>query len=148
MTRQTTHWALGLSAWLFASSCVEDACTEIACDDLSVVSLPIGFVDGPYDLQVVANETTYTARCLQPAAPEAADNSPELECSASTFELSVPPGTSARELRVTITDVDTEMLLVESAVVALGFVGEETPNGPDCPPICFERNGALEVPSD
>lgn len=144
----TTRCLLWLSTVVACAACVDDACTEIACEDSSVVGLPVGLIDGPYDLEVVAGDVTYRARCLQPASPEAAESSPELDCDAATFELRSAAGTSTREIRVTITDVDTEMLLVEGASVMLDSVGEETPNGPDCPPICFVRNGALTVARD
>jgi hypothetical protein len=127
------------------SACAEDECTLIACFDQSIVSLPPGLVQGPYDIVVTGTPTQLSARCLQPAAPEAADNSPELECSATQFELNVSPGTSVREIQVTITDVDTQEVLAANVVVALDAVDEQMPNGPDCPPICFVRNGALVV---
>lgn len=130
--------------WL-CGGCLDDACTEIACSDTSVVSLPPGLVDGPYDLEITGTGTTLRARCLQPAAPEAASNSPELDCDASTFEFTAPAGTSVREIQVTIVDVDTEATLAAAVTVALDAVAEDTPNGPDCPPICFVRNGALVV---
>ena len=128
------------------AGCASDECTEIGCFDQSVVSLPPGLIEGPYDIEITGTPTPLQARCLQPAAPEAEDNSPEIECSGTTFELNVSPGTSVREIRVTITDVDTEEVLAAGVVVALDAVDEQTPNGPDCPPICFVRNGALVVP--
>jgi hypothetical protein len=136
--------ALGLLPLL--SGCVDDPCTELACSDSSVVSLPAGLLDGPYDLEITGTEPPLRARCLQPASPEAAENSPELECNASTFEITSPAGTSVREIQVTIVDVDTETTLAAAIPVALDAVGEDTPNGPDCPPLCFVRNGALVVP--
>lgn len=139
----TTRRVLWLSTLVWCAGCVDDACTEIACDDSSVVGIPAGLIQGPYDLEITANETTFRARCLQPASPEAADNAPEIDCDASTFELTSPAGTSVREIRVTITDVDTQTVLIEGAMVRLDAVGEDTPNGPDCPPVCFIRNGAL-----
>lgn len=134
-----------LAITIFAA-CADDECTEIGCYDQSVVSLPPGLVEGPYDIEITGFATPLHARCLQPAAPEAAENSPEVECSQSTFEINVAPGTSVREIQVTITDVDTEDVLASNVVVALDAVDESTPNGPDCPPICFVRNGALVVP--
>jgi hypothetical protein len=131
------------SVWL---ACADDECTEIGCYDQSIVSLPVGLVQGPYDLEITGTPTPLQARCLQPAAPEAAENSPELECDGSTFEINVAPGTSVREIQVTITDVDTEEVLAANVVVQLDAVDESAPNGPDCPPICFVRNGALVVP--
>lgn len=135
-----------LLAVLLPSGCaIDDACTEIACSDRSVVSLPPGLVEGPYDLEVTGTDTMLHARCLQPAAPEAAENSPELDCDTATFEITSEAGTSVREIQVTIIDVDTETTLAAAVTVALDAVDEETPNGPDCPPICFIRNGALVV---
>jgi hypothetical protein len=127
-------------------ACADDECTLIGCYDQSIVSLPAGLVEGPYDILITGTPTPLQARCLQPASPEAAENSPEIECSTTTFELNVAPGTSVREIQVTITDVDTEEVLAADVVVALDAVDESTPNGPDCPPICFVRNGALVVP--
>ncbi len=134
-----------LGVLLFAG-CVDDACSEITCGDRSVVTFPPGLIEGPYDLVITGPATTLQARCLQPAAPEAAENSPELKCDASSFEVTVEPGLSVRELGVTIIDVDSEVTLVAAVTVPVDAVDEETPNGPDCPPICFVRNGALIVP--
>lgn len=139
------HWAAAVTIVSVSWSCVDDSCTLIACNDVSVVSLPPGLVEGPYDLEVVVGESTLRARCLQPASPEAAENSPELDCDTTTFEITAEPGTSVREIQVTIIDVDTEETLAAAINVALDAVGEETPNGPDCPPVCFVRNGALTV---
>lgn len=139
------RWIAAVALVSVSWSCVDDSCTEIACSDTSVVSLPPGLVEGPYDLEVVAGDSTLRARCLQPASPEAAENSPELDCDASTFEITAEAGTSVREVRVTIIDVDTEETLAAAVTVALDAIGEEQPNGPDCPPVCFVRNGALTV---
>jgi hypothetical protein len=140
-----TRWFFAVALVSASWSCVEDSCTEIACSDASVVSLPPGLIAGPYDLEVTAGDATLRARCLQPASPEAAENAPELDCDASTFEITAPAGTSVREIQVTIIDVDTAETLAAAVTVALDAVGEETPNGPDCPPVCFVRNGALTV---
>jgi hypothetical protein len=145
MLWSTTRRVLCICFVVSSAGCVDDACTEIACEDSSVVSLPVGLVDGPYDLEVVAGDVTHRARCLQPASPEATENSPDLDCDASSFELGSPAGTSTREIVVTITDVDTQTVLAQGAPVMLDAVGEQTPNGPDCPPVCFVRNGALAV---
>jgi len=133
------------AAMVLMCGCAEETCTQIGCGDTSIVTFPRGLVEGPYDLEVTAMGTTWRARCLQPASAEAVENSIELECDANTFELTLPAGTSPREVQVTVVDVVSETVLIAAVTVALDAVSEDTPNGPDCPPICFIRNGAVVI---
>lgn len=135
-------WAAVLVA---TGACASVECTEIGCSDHAVVSFPFDLIDGPYDLVVQTEHGTLMARCLEPGAPEAAENSPELSCDAMGYEVDSGLVASAREAVVTITDVDTGELLADGVAVTLNAVGEDQPNGPDCPPTCYERNGELRV---
>ena len=133
--------------WLLAFAllgCADDECTLIGCDDTSVVSFPPGLVVGPYDLVIDAEVGQITARCLQPAAPEAADNPPELDCDREGFTITGGDFARMRELQVTVIDVANEETLA-SATVPADVVDEQSPNGPECPPTCFVRNGALQA---
>ena len=135
-------WALVLAG---GGACATTDCTEIGCSDHAVVSFPFDLIDGPYDLVVQTELGTLMARCLQPGAPEAEQNSPELSCDAMGYEVDGGMVASAREAVVTITDVDTGEVLADGIAIDLNVVDEQQPNGPDCPPTCFVRNGELRV---
>lgn len=128
-----------------ADACANDECTEIACDNTSEVSYPNGLVTRAYDLVITAEVGMITARCLDPSAPETDMNPPELSCDREGFTIEGGDFAQMRELGVTIVDVETQDPLASGNVDA-DVVEELTPNGPDCPGICFVRNGALEVP--
>jgi hypothetical protein len=125
--------------------CASVECTEIGCSDRAVVSYPFDLVDGAYDLVVESERGTLVARCLQAAPPEGPENSPGLDCDGAGFSMQDSDVASSREIRVTITDVDTGELLAEGVDVTLDVVDENAPNGPDCEPVCYERNGQLLV---
>ncbi len=127
------------------SGCAGTECSQLDCSDHAIVSLPLDLVDGAYDLVVESEHGTLVARCLQAPPPEGPANSPELSCTATEFEIDEGDVASAREIRVTITDVDTGEVLAEAVDVTLEVAMEITPNGPDCEPICYERNGQLLV---
>jgi hypothetical protein len=132
---------------LVLGGCADQECTEIGCEDSSQVSFPIGLVNAPYDLTIVAEVGMFTARCLQPSAPEADANPPELKCDRMGFTITGGDFARMRELQITVVDVETEAVLASDSVDA-GVVEELTPNGPDCPGSCFVRNGELRVPED
>lgn len=126
-----------------ATGCAAESCTELACNDESVVSFPPQLVDGAYDLVLVSDLGTLSARCSDPGAAEAADNPPELRCDGGGFELDGHILASARELTVTVTQVSDGSVVADAVLVTLGVAEENTPNGPDCPPTCYVRNGQL-----
>ncbi|MBC8068656.1 MAG: hypothetical protein IAG13_10015 [Deltaproteobacteria bacterium] len=137
-------------AWLLAfvlAGCADDECPTIGCEDTSQISFPVGLVIQPYDLVVVAEVGMFTARCLQPSAPEADANPPELRCDRSGFELTGGEFARMRELQITVTDVESGEVLAAGNVDA-GVVDELAPNGPDCPGLCFVRNGELRAQGD
>jgi hypothetical protein len=127
------------------AACADVECTEIGCTDRAVVSFPPELIDGPFDLLIQSELGSVQARCLQAPPPEGPENSPGLACDQEGFELDESDVASAREVQVTITDVDTGEVLAEAILVHLDVVEEHRPNGPDCEPICFERNGQLLV---
>jgi hypothetical protein len=132
-------------AWLLCFGllgCANDECTEIGCDNTSEVTYPVGLVSAPYDLTIVAEVGTITARCLDPTAPEAEMNPPELKCDREGFTITGGDFAQMQELMVTVVDVETEEVLATGNVDA-NAVDEITPNGPDCPGVCYVRNGAL-----
>jgi hypothetical protein len=121
----------------------EESCTEIGCTDDATVTFPSGTVDGPYDLVVDTGTTMLTARCNDPGAPEVADNSAGLQCTAAGFTLE---GADAQghSAHVTITPVGMDPVHDRTEVI-LSVVEERQPNGPDCPPICYSRTGQLGI---
>lgn len=123
----------------------ESACTELGCESEAIVTFPAGLVSGAYDLVLEGEGPTVTARCLDPSAPETAENPEGLECDASGFRLHGELA-NARELVVTVIPyVDGEPGDAVSEPVRLDAIDEITPNGPDCPPLCVVRNGQLRL---
>jgi hypothetical protein len=137
---------LGLLSILAGCGAGNDPCTEIGCDHLAVVTFPAGFVDGPYDLVLRRDAQTSAARCADPSAPETADNPAGLTCDLLGFTLEGHSLDNARSVFVTVIRVADDETLVDDVEVRLDAVGEERPNGPDCDPICFIRNGQLALP--
>jgi hypothetical protein len=123
-------------------------CTEIGCESEAIVTFPAGLVSGAYDLVLEGEGETVTARCLDPGAPETAENPEGLTCTADRFELLGHPLANERELVVTLVPYDAsgEMGEPVSETVRLDAIEEITPNGPNCPPICVVRNGQLRLP--
>ncbi len=123
------------------TSCVGDtACTEVACEHEAVVTFPPGLVQGAYELRLDGSSQTAAARCVDPG--NAGDNPEGLTCDANGFSLVGHPLANDREITVTITPDDGDGVV---ASVRLEAVDEITPNGPDCPPICFVRNGQVRA---
>lgn len=127
------------------ASCGGTECSLVGCMDQAIVSLPPDLIEGPYDLVVESEHGTLVSRCLQAAPPEGPENSPSLSCDATQFEIEESDVASSRELRVTITDVATGEVLAEAVDVTMEVAMEIQPNGPDCEPTCYERNGQLLV---
>ena len=125
--------------------CGDSTCTEAACEHQAVVTFPAGLLNGAYDLTLApADGPLLSARCSDPGAPELADNAEGLTCNATGFEV-VGDAARSRSVLVTVTDTDSGDVLVGGIEVRLDAVDEIQPNGPDCPPTCFVRNGQLAV---
>ena len=110
------------------------------------MTFPAGTVSGPYDLTLTSGGSSETARCNDPTAPETNDNPEGLRCDLSGFTLEGHPFANERTLLVTITNVADGMVLAQDVEVRLEAVEELYPNGEDCDPICFVRNGQLLTP--
>lgn len=137
--------AAAILAGLVHGCTSEPACTEIGCESEAIVTFPAGLVSGAYDLVLEGEGPAVSARCLDPSAPETAENPEGLECDASGFRLT---GDLANEREVVVTVipyVDGEPGEPVSESVRLDAVEELTPNGPDCPPLCVVRNGQLRL---
>jgi hypothetical protein len=130
-------------ALLCASSCSASGggCTEIDCNNEAVVTYPAGLVSGPYSLTLRNGSDMETFACNDPQT--AAELPPEIRCNASGFELTDSPLGARSTVTVTIVD-DEDNLVVGPVEVILQAVETVTPNGPDCEPTCFVRNGRLE----
>lgn len=118
------------------------SCTEIGCDHEAVVTYPAGLVSGAYSLVLRGDTEMLTARCLDPGSEEAAENPEGLSCDASGFTLLGIDMANEREVVVTIIPDEGDEV---SAEVRLEAIDEITPNGPDCPPVCFVRNGQVRL---
>jgi hypothetical protein len=126
--------------------CATDECTEMGCENSVRVDYEPGLVSGPYDLLVTGDNGSLTGRCDDPGAPEAEDNPEELFCDNRGFVIqSGPLATSVFEVFVTIVDVESGDAIVESCAVGLTAGEPQTPNGPDCPPTCYEHTGYVEL---
>lgn len=121
---------------------VDSGCTEIDCNHEAVVTFPPGSVSGAYTLELRGDFETAIARCLDPSNPETADNPSGLTCDAFGFTLEGHPLANEREVLVTVTPDEGDGF---SVPVRLEAVDELTPNGPDCPPVCFVRNGQVRL---
>jgi hypothetical protein len=120
-----------------------DACTLLECDNVAIVTFPGGLVSGPYDLVVEDLGDSIVARCSDLGSPEAMENPPEIECDVGGFTLVGHDLANARSFRVSIIDVASDEVLVEGAEVFLTVAHTDQPNGPDCPPTCYERHGQV-----
>lgn len=127
------------------AACGTEECTAFECTDRAVVSFPPDLVDGAYDLVIESDLGAVMSRCLGAPDPDGPENSLGVTCDADGFQLDDTVVASAREIRVTITDVDTGDVLAEGVDLTLDVVAEEEPNGPGCTPVCYERNGQLLV---
>lgn len=121
-------------------------CTEAGCEHEAIVTYPPGLVSGPYDLVLQGDTETLMARCNDPSAPEAEQNPPELTCDSNGFTLIGGPLANERSVRLTLIDVQSEEARVADIEVFLDAVDEVYPNGPDCPPVCYIRNGQVLLP--
>jgi hypothetical protein len=137
-----TLWVC-MSACMLACGSGSGACTEIGCEHEAVVTLPPALVTGPYDLVLRSEGETASARCADPSAPETAENPEGLACDTSGFTLTGHSLANARSVFVTIVRIEDDETLVDDTEVRLDAVGMEQPNGPDCEPTCFVRNGQL-----
>jgi hypothetical protein len=139
------RWALAVLTAVAPLACSNTECTELGCDHEAVVTFPAGTIDGPYNLTLTADNSTATARCNDPTAPETNGNPEGVRCDLAGFELTGHPFANERTLLVTIQRVDDDMVVVQDAEVRLEAVEEMYPNGEDCEPVCFVRNGQLIV---
>lgn len=127
---------------LCSSSCAggDGTCTDAGCANEAVVTYPAGLVSGPYTLTLRNGGDTETYACNDPQT--AADLPADITCNASGFELVDSPFGIRSTVTVTITD-DEENLIAGPTEVVLQAVETVQPNGPDCEPTCFIRNGRL-----
>jgi hypothetical protein len=124
-------------------------CTQAGCESEAVVTFPAGLVSGAYDLVLEGEGETATARCLDPSAPETADNPEGIDCDAQGFTIMGHPLANERELVVTVIPyVNGEPGDPVSETVRLDAVEEITPNGPDCGPVCVIRNGQVRADTE
>ncbi len=128
---------------LVATACTgTTTCTDAGCENEAVVTFPPSLVSGAYDLLLDGDMGSATIRCLDPGAPETQENPAGITCDAQGFTLLGHSLANARSLRVTIIPVDEDPV-IENEEVRLEAVDERNPNGPDCPPTCFVRNGQV-----
>lgn len=118
------------------------SCTEVGCTNEAVVTFPGGLVSGPYNLTLQNGGQSETYGCNDPQT--AAELPAEVDCNGAGFELTNSDFGVRSTVTVTITDVD-ENPIAGPIEVVLEAVETVQPNGPDCDPTCFVRNGRLIV---
>ncbi len=142
MTAKTTSIALLLAVLAGCGS--DGSCTDAGCENDASIAFVGSRPEGPYDLMVELDaDHVFMARCADPAAPENADNDPEIQCTLSGFSL-VGDAATAHSISVTVIPVGMDAL-VENVQVLLSVVEERHPNGEDCPPTCYSRSGQLTL---
>lgn len=117
------------------------ACSQADCQSEAIVTFPPNLVSGAFDL-VIDGDESVTLRCLDPSAPETADNPDGITCNAQGFTIDGHPLANEREVLVIV--IPTDGSEEQSALVRLDAIETITPNGPDCPPTCVLRNGRFE----
>lgn len=127
---------------LAGTSCSDTgaSCTEVGCSNEAVVTYPPGLLSGPYNLTLQGSGESETYACGDPQT--AAELPPEVDCNAAGFELTDSDFGARSTVTVTITDMDQNEIAGPVEVV-LQAVETVQPNGPDCEPTCFVRNGRL-----
>ncbi len=131
-----------LSTLPLACASSQETCTELGCENSARVNYG-QLISGPYDLVILAEGETVMARCNDPDALETADNPDNLRCNANGFDVDGGLLAGASSMFITIIDVATGDALFQNNEVLLSVVGQNTPNGPDCDPICVDRAGSL-----
>ncbi|MEX1361620.1 MAG: hypothetical protein AB1Z98_00720 [Nannocystaceae bacterium] len=131
----------GLLSVPLGGCAIDSECTELGCDNEAVVTFPLGVISGSYSLVLRGDAQMATARCLD-TGPDAADNPEGLTCDAQGFTLVGHPLANEREIVVTVIPDEGDGF---EAAVRLEAVDQLEPNGPDCPPTCFVRNGQVRL---
>lgn len=138
-------WAAVCGVVLATGCAGSGQCTEATCEHEAVVTYPAGLLSGPYDLTLsFAGLPELTSRCSDPGAPELADNPEGVTCDLAGFQLTGEIA-GQRTVSVQLLDVPSGEVIVAGSEVRLEAVGESRPNGPDCDPVCFVRNGSLDA---
>jgi hypothetical protein len=126
------------------AGCAEAGCTEIGCDSTAQVGFSGFSIPGPYDLTIDALQGPTVVRCNDPGSMAALENPDWVTCDAAGFTLH---GAEANRtaILVDLYDVAADTSLAANLLVQLpvGPDGELQPNGPDCPPVCYERFGSI-----
>ena len=119
------------------------SCTLGSCQSVASVA----FLDGPlasaYELEVTVGDATYTLLCAPPAADLDATPTLRIECDQDGFRLHGSES-EVPTVFVVIRDPMSEEPMIESEV-ALEHTDTWAANGPDCPPICEIREGAISL---
>ena len=124
------------------------ACTEGDCDSEAVVSYD-GSINEVYTLTIEYGSESATARCNDAGSLESEDNPDWLTCGATGFNYT---GVAADEGDIIVTlvlDDDEQTPVFSNELVSMDVTEEGIiePNGPGCPPICFERFGSMLLPN-
>ena len=125
---------------LALAGCNNPECTLACCE--SKLSVRYGLsVSEPYSLTINPGGQTQSFTCL--ANDPDAEPLPEwLTCDAGGFEITGERADNTT-ISVSVVPLSTQEALIPSALVTLAVDETLEPNGPDCPPACYERSGVV-----
>jgi len=138
--------------------CSHTRCKEAGCSAGAQVVYDRGFPT-PYDLTVRTAGLTLSARCpldarsSKPVAPNAAT----LVCDERGFLVSTANAANGSATRYGTNALDANALTFDVGLARPGaapiqravrvtLTHVERPNGPDCPSVCYGRQGTMDLP--
>lgn len=127
---------------LSLEGCDAQACTEAGCESTIRVDYGSLTINEPYELSINPEGPTVSVTCLG-SGPDAEPLPDWIECDANGFELVGELG-SLTTITVAVVPVATQEAVIANALVPLTVVETLQPNGPDCPPACYVREGSTE----
>jgi hypothetical protein len=121
------------------------ACTEADCSSVIEVSYGSQVVNEPYELTIDPNGGKISVICL--GEPTDEPQPPEwLRCDANGFTITGSEADLLTSITVTVVPVATEEAVIANEFVSLLTDEVLQPNGPDCEPTCYTRNGVVPEP--
>lgn len=127
---------------LSLSGCAAEACTDAGCESTIRVDYGSITVNEPYVLSINPEGPTVSVTCLG-SGPDSEPPPDWIDCDANGFELVGEFG-SLTTITVAVVPVASQEPLIANALVPLTVVETLEPNGPDCPPACYVREGSTE----
>lgn len=153
-------WSIALRLWLVtlaASACSHQRCKEAGCTAGARVSYQHA-VPSNYELQVRTTGLMLSAHCPQDArsAKPVGPNSATLICDESGFLVATANASNGAATAYGSNPVDATALSFEvelkradaapiQRTVQASLTHVDRPNGPDCPSVCYGRQGTMNL---